>query len=149
MLDKGRAPERTLVFVLRLLVFGSFPSRIGSSAPHHPDGDDDNQDGCEDDQDDQEVLGDSHAVVLLSGLDRCDGGHGCGVCGSRIADSEGECLHVGGDGDLSIGDCCTVEGDLASLVLVAVCGLVGDLVGSNGEGIVSRFRAAIGKWFFL
>ena len=35
------------------------------SASHHPDGYDDNQDGCEDDQDDQEVLGDSHAVILL------------------------------------------------------------------------------------
>ena len=63
-------------FLFRIVIGPPDAEASVPSAPHHPDGDDDNQDGCEDDQDDQKVFGDSHAVVL-GGLDR--GGSGCGL----------------------------------------------------------------------
>ena len=63
-------------FLFGMVVGPSDAEASVPSTPHHPDGDHDNQDGCENDQDDQKVFGDSHAVVL-GGLDRCGGGaHG-------------------------------------------------------------------------
>ena len=92
------------------------------SAPHQPEGDHDGHDDDQDDQDDQEDLGEAHSVSTgCAGVDR----H---ISGGQ----ESELLHLSGDGDLSVGDGLSVEGDDGGGGVTG-CDLDGDVVVADGQ----------------